>query len=53
MDLIKQMRQKTIHKAEPIKKYKPVLIKKSSIPVTVAHGPSFTIRPHKNCSVCE
>jgi len=55
MDLIKDMRQQTIHKPEPIKKYKPVLIRKSIRPVTVPHSPRFSIRPMRNClnSVCE
>lgn len=55
MDLIKNMRQKTIHKAEPIKKYKPVLIRKSMRPVTVPQSPRFSVRPIRNClnSVCE
>lgn len=55
MDLIKNLRQKTIHKAEPIKKYKPVLIKKSERPITVPHSPRFSIRPLRSClnSICE
>jgi len=55
MDLIKDMRQKTIHKPEPIKKYKPILIRKSIRPVTVPNSPKFSIRPMRVClnSVCE
>ncbi|XP_026810968.1 targeting protein for Xklp2-like isoform X3 [Rhopalosiphum maidis] len=49
MDLIKNMRQQTIHKPEPIKKYKPVLIRKSGRPITVPHSPRFSIRPNRNC----
>ncbi|VVC29847.1 Hypothetical protein CINCED_3A006199 [Cinara cedri] len=49
MNLIKNLRQQTIHKAEPIKKYKPVLIRKSMRPVTVPHSPRFSVRPLKNC----
>ncbi|XP_015378708.1 PREDICTED: uncharacterized protein LOC107172911 isoform X2 [Diuraphis noxia] len=55
MDLIKNMRQQTIHKPEPIKKYKPVLIRKSGRPITVPQSPRFSIRPNRNClnSICE
>ncbi|KAL4113167.1 hypothetical protein QTP88_016840 [Uroleucon formosanum] len=55
MDLIKNMRQQTIHKPEPIKKYKPVLIRKSVRPITVPQSPRFSIRPNRNCltSICE
>lgn len=55
MELIKNMRQQTIHKPEPIKKYKPVYIRKSVKPVTVPQSPRFSIRPSRNClnSVCE
>ncbi|CAH1707972.1 uncharacterized protein LOC114131203 isoform X3 [Aphis gossypii] len=49
MELIKNMRQQTIHKPEPIKKYKPVLIRKSGRPITVPHSPRFSIRPNRNC----
>lgn len=49
MDLIKNMRQQTIHKAEPIKKYKPILIRKSVKPVTVPHSPKFSTRPIRSC----
>ncbi|XP_022164807.1 uncharacterized protein LOC111029879 isoform X2 [Myzus persicae] len=47
--LIKNLRQETIHKPEPIKKYKPVLIRKSRRPVTVPQSPRFSIRPNRNC----
>ncbi|XP_025419095.1 uncharacterized protein LOC112689542 isoform X2 [Sipha flava] len=55
MNMIKNMRQQTIHKAEPIKKYKPILIRKSERPVTVPQSPRFSIRPIRSClnSVCE
>lgn len=55
MDMIKNLRQQTIHKPEPIKKYKPMLIRKSERPVTVPHSPRFSIRPVRSClnSVCE
>jgi len=55
MDLIKNMRQLTIHKPEPIKKYKPILIRKSLRPVTVPLSPRFSVRPARNYlnSICE
>lgn len=42
------LRRKNVHKPEPIKKYKPVLIKKSEKPVTVARSPKFSLRPNIN-----
>lgn len=50
MDLIRNMRQLTIHKPEPIKKYKPIVIRKSVRPVTVPHSPRFSARLMRNCS---
>lgn len=42
------MRQKMVHKAEPIKKYKPILIRKSEKPVTVAKSPKLSKRRTRN-----
>lgn len=54
MSLIKTMRRQTIHKPEPIKKYKPVVIKKKKKPLTVPHSPKFSTRLNRSClnSVC-
>lgn len=49
MDLMKNMRQQAVHKAEPIKKYKPVVIRKSIRPLTVPHSPRFSTRPNRGC----
>lgn len=43
-----ELRQKTIHKPEPIKKYTPIVIKKSGKPVTVACSSKFSMRPNRN-----
>lgn len=55
MEVIKNLRQQTIHKPEPIKKYKPVLIRKSERPVTIPNSPRFSVRPVRHClnSICE
>ncbi|XP_050539464.1 uncharacterized protein LOC126904460 isoform X2 [Daktulosphaira vitifoliae] len=52
---LKNSRKQTVHKPIPIKKYKPILIKKSEKPVTVPHSPRFSIRPNRGCinTVCE
>lgn len=47
MESMKNMRQLTIHKPEPIKKYKPVLIRKSERPITVPRSPRFSNRPFR------
>lgn len=33
-----------VHKAQPIRHYKPVALKKSEIPLTVPHSPNFSDR---------
>ncbi|XP_050422630.1 uncharacterized protein LOC126834612 isoform X2 [Adelges cooleyi] len=55
MQSLKNLRQQTVHKPIPIKKYKPVMIRKSEKPVTVPHSPRFSIRPQRTClnTVCE
>ncbi|XP_069382283.1 targeting protein for Xklp2-B-like isoform X1 [Paralichthys olivaceus] len=41
---ITRLRQEQVHKAQPIKHYKPVLVKKSEVPLTVPHSPNFSDR---------
>ncbi|XP_016891109.1 targeting protein for Xklp2 isoform X1 [Cynoglossus semilaevis] len=41
---ISRMRQEQVHKAQPIRHYKPVAVKKSELPLTVPHSPNFTRR---------
>ncbi|XP_037335534.1 targeting protein for Xklp2-like [Pungitius pungitius] len=38
---ITRMRQKRVHTAQPIRRYKPVTVKKSEVPLTVPHPPNF------------
>lgn len=49
MQLMKVMREQTIHKPEPIKKYKPVVIRKSEKLVTVPQSPTFSTRLNRIC----
>ncbi|XP_034447307.1 targeting protein for Xklp2-like [Hippoglossus hippoglossus] len=41
---ITRLRQEQVHKAQPVKHYKPVLVKKSDVPLTVPHTPKFSDR---------
>ncbi|XP_074536647.1 targeting protein for Xklp2 isoform X2 [Halichoeres trimaculatus] len=41
---IARMRQEQVHKAQPIRHYKPVALKKSELPLTVPHSPNFSDR---------
>uniref|UniRef100_A0A3Q3FJS0 TPX2 microtubule nucleation factor n=1 Tax=Labrus bergylta TaxID=56723 RepID=A0A3Q3FJS0_9LABR len=41
---VSRMRQEQVHKAQPIRHYKPVDLKKSEVPLTVPHSPNFTDR---------
>uniref|UniRef100_A0A3P8UWB9 TPX2 microtubule nucleation factor n=1 Tax=Cynoglossus semilaevis TaxID=244447 RepID=A0A3P8UWB9_CYNSE len=41
---ITRLRQEQVHKAQPIRHYKPVALKKSELPLTVPHSPNFTKR---------
>lgn len=33
-----------VHKAQPIRHYKPVTVKRSEVPLTVPHSPNFSDR---------
>ncbi|XP_040918232.1 targeting protein for Xklp2 isoform X2 [Toxotes jaculatrix] len=41
---IARLRQEQVHKAQPIRHYKPVAVKKSEIPLTVPQSPNFSDR---------
>ncbi|XP_008293958.1 targeting protein for Xklp2 isoform X2 [Stegastes partitus] len=41
---INRMRKEQVHKAQPIRHYKPVAVKKSEIPLTVPESPNFSDR---------
>ncbi|XP_024119627.1 targeting protein for Xklp2 [Oryzias melastigma] len=41
---IAMLRQEQVHKAQPIRQYKPVMVKKSEIPLTVPASPNFSDR---------
>ncbi|XP_056241052.1 targeting protein for Xklp2 isoform X1 [Seriola aureovittata] len=43
-DEIARLRQEQVHKAQPIRHYKPVAVKKSEVPLTVPHSPNFSDR---------
>ncbi|XP_062247867.1 targeting protein for Xklp2-like isoform X2 [Platichthys flesus] len=41
---ITSLRQEQVHKAQPVKHFKPLLVKKSDVPLTVPHSPNFSDR---------
>ncbi|KAE8293068.1 Targeting protein for Xklp2-B [Larimichthys crocea] len=41
---ITRLRQEQVHKAQPIRHYKPVALKKSEVPLTIPHSPNFSDR---------
>nr|XP_046253926.1 targeting protein for Xklp2 isoform X2 [Scatophagus argus] len=41
---VARMRQEQVHKAQPIRHYKPVALKKSEVPLTVPQSPNFSDR---------
>ncbi|XP_007575512.1 targeting protein for Xklp2 isoform X1 [Poecilia formosa] len=41
---IARLRQEQVHKAQPIRHYKPVAVKKSDVPLTVPESPNFSKR---------
>ncbi|KAM6982044.1 targeting protein for Xklp2 [Tautogolabrus adspersus] len=41
---VSRMRHDQVHKAQPIRHYKPVALKKSEVPLTVPHSPNFSDR---------
>ncbi|KAG7239815.1 hypothetical protein INR49_028343 [Caranx melampygus] len=41
---IARLRQEQVHKAQPIRHYKPVTVKRSEVPLTVPHSPNFSDR---------
>ncbi|XP_038577520.1 targeting protein for Xklp2 isoform X2 [Micropterus salmoides] len=41
---IARLRQEQVHKAQPIRHYKPVAVKKSEVPLTIPHSPNFSDR---------
>lgn len=41
---IARLRQEQVHKAQPVKHFKPVKVKKSEMPLTVPQSPNFTDR---------
>ncbi|XP_070766579.1 targeting protein for Xklp2 [Enoplosus armatus] len=41
---VARMRQEQVHKAQPIRHYKPVAVKKSEVPLTVPQSPNFSDR---------
>uniref|UniRef100_UPI003AAD59DB targeting protein for Xklp2 isoform X1 n=1 Tax=Centroberyx gerrardi TaxID=166262 RepID=UPI003AAD59DB len=43
-DEVARMRQEQVHKAQPIRRYKPVALKKSDIALTVPQSPNFCDR---------
>ncbi|XP_017161092.1 targeting protein for Xklp2 [Poecilia reticulata] len=43
-DEIARLRQEQVHKAQPVRHYKPVAVKKSDVPLTVPESPNFSKR---------
>ena len=43
-DMVAKMRHEQVHKACPVRHYKPVVLKKSELPVTVPQSPNFSDR---------
>ncbi|XP_058498350.1 targeting protein for Xklp2-like [Solea solea] len=43
-DHVVRMRHDQVHKAQPIRHYKPVAVKKSEVPLTIPHSPNFSDR---------
>ncbi|XP_034551521.1 targeting protein for Xklp2 isoform X2 [Notolabrus celidotus] len=41
---VARMRHEQVHKAQPIRHYKPVALKKSELPLTIPHSPNFSDR---------
>ncbi|CAB1417624.1 unnamed protein product, partial [Pleuronectes platessa] len=41
---ITRLRQEQVHKAQPVKHFKPLLVKKSDVPLKVPHSPNFSDR---------
>ncbi|XP_041859073.1 targeting protein for Xklp2 isoform X2 [Melanotaenia boesemani] len=41
---IARLRQEQVHKAQPVRHYKPVAVKKSEVPLTVPESPNFSDR---------
>lgn len=41
---IVRLRQEQVHKAQPVRHYKPVAVKKSEVPLTVPESPNFSDR---------
>ncbi|XP_040007724.1 targeting protein for Xklp2 isoform X2 [Xiphias gladius] len=41
---ITRLRQEQVHKAQPVRHYKPVAVKKSEVPLTVPQSPNFSDR---------
>ncbi|XP_071331214.1 targeting protein for Xklp2 isoform X2 [Trachinotus anak] len=41
---IARLRHEQVHKAQPIRHYKPVEVKRSEVPLTVPHSPNFSDR---------
>uniref|UniRef100_A0A3Q4GS98 TPX2 microtubule nucleation factor n=1 Tax=Neolamprologus brichardi TaxID=32507 RepID=A0A3Q4GS98_NEOBR len=41
---VARLRQEQVHKAQPIRHYKPVAVKKSEVPLTVPESPNFSDR---------
>ncbi|KAM4562891.1 targeting protein for Xklp2 isoform 2-T2 [Odontesthes bonariensis] len=41
---IARLRQEQVHKAQPVRHYKPVAVKKSDVPLTVPESPNFSNR---------
>ncbi|XP_034029032.1 targeting protein for Xklp2 [Thalassophryne amazonica] len=41
---VAKLRQDQVHKAQPVRHYKPVSVKKSEVPLTIAQSPNFSDR---------
>ncbi|XP_005943517.1 targeting protein for Xklp2 isoform X1 [Haplochromis burtoni] len=41
---VARLRQEQVHKAQPIRHYKPVAVKKSEVPLTIPESPNFSDR---------
>ncbi|KAG7521035.1 hypothetical protein JOB18_041252 [Solea senegalensis] len=41
---VARLRHEQVHKAQPIRHYRPVAVKKSEVPLTVPHSPNFSDR---------
>lgn len=41
---ISRLRQEQVHKAQPVRHYKPVSVKKSDVPLTIPESPNFSDR---------